>query len=181
MDGNKFEEMSSEPHQIWNFLQPLWVLVTNLPLWSSLQSSVPHWVPSTPSNIWILLTLSSRGSTVTSFLVLYGFGSFFGGYSSGGYYARNLGKKWKTTMVFTAFLFPGVCVCIGSFLNFVAVSYGSLAAIPFWTAVVFFAMWLLFSVPMAVVGTVVGRNWNGTPNNPCRITPVPKPIPEKKW
>jgi transmembrane 9 superfamily protein 3 len=32
-----------------------------------------------------------------------------------------------------------------------------------------------------LLGTVVGRNWSGAPNNPCRVKTIPRPIPEKKW
>jgi transmembrane 9 superfamily protein 3 len=28
---------------------------------------------------------------------------------------------------------------------------------------------------------IIGRNWNGVADNPCRINPVPRQIPEKKW
>ena len=35
--------------------------------------------------------------------------------------------------------------------------------------------------PLTLVGTVLGRNLSGTPDYPCRINAVPRPIPEKKW
>ncbi|MCD7466354.1 hypothetical protein HAX54_002964 [Datura stramonium] len=28
---------------------------------------------------------------------------------------------------------------------------------------------------------LVGRNWSGAPNNPCRVKTIPRPIPVKKW
>lgn len=28
---------------------------------------------------------------------------------------------------------------------------------------------------------VVGRNWNGLPDNPCRVKRIPSPIPARKW
>ncbi|KAK9004495.1 hypothetical protein V6N11_041966 [Hibiscus sabdariffa] len=36
-------------------------------------------------------------------------------------------------------------------------------------------IWVLLCFP------VVGRNWSGAPNNPCRVKTIPRPIPEKKW
>ena len=42
------------------------------------------------------------------------------------------------------------------------------------------AIWLFISYPMTFVGTVFGKNWNGQPDNPCRINPVPRRIPENK-
>lgn len=28
---------------------------------------------------------------------------------------------------------------------------------------------------------VVGRNWNGLPDNPCRVKRIPSPIPARQW
>jgi hypothetical protein len=47
--------------------------------------------------------------------------------------------------------------------------------------VVVFVMWAFISFPLALLGTVVGRNWSGVPDNPCRVKTIPRPIPEKKW
>lgn len=36
-------------------------------------------------------------------------------------------------------------------------------------------------LPLNLIGTIIGRNWAGHPNFPCRVNAVPRPIPEKKW
>ena len=84
-------------------------------------------------------------------------------------------------MILTASLFPFMCFGIGFILNTIAIFYGSLAAIPFGTMVVVFVIWAFISFPLALLGTVVGRNWSGALNNPCRVKTIPRPIPEKKW
>ncbi|ONK77456.1 uncharacterized protein A4U43_C02F6710 [Asparagus officinalis] len=122
-----------------------------------------------------------RGSIVTTFIVCYALTSFISGYVSGGLYSRNGGKSWIKSMILTASLFPFMCFGIGFALNTVAIFYGSLAAIPFGTMVVVFIIWAFISFPLALLGTVVGRNWSGAPNNPCRVKTIPRPIPEKKW
>ncbi|KAG6431976.1 hypothetical protein SASPL_103548 [Salvia splendens] len=122
-----------------------------------------------------------RGAIVTTFIVCYAFTSFIAGYVSGGMYSRHGGKSWIKSMILTASLFPFLCFGIGLILNTVAIFYGSLAAIPFGTMVVVFVMWAFISFPLALLGTVVGRNWSGAPNNPCRVKTIPRPIPEKKW
>ncbi|XP_024544739.1 transmembrane 9 superfamily member 1 [Selaginella moellendorffii] len=122
-----------------------------------------------------------RGAIVTTFIVCYALTSFISGYVSGGFYSRNDGKHWIKSMLLTASLFPFICFGIGFVLNFVAIFYRSLAAIPFGTMVVVFVIWAFISFPLALLGTVVGRNWNGTPDNPCRVKTIPRPIPEKKW
>ncbi|KMT20136.1 hypothetical protein BVRB_1g001520 [Beta vulgaris subsp. vulgaris] len=122
-----------------------------------------------------------RGAIVTTFIVCYALTSFISGYVSGGMYSRNGGKSWIKTMILTASLFPFLCFGIGFILNTIAIFYGSLAAIPFGTIVVVFVIWAFISFPLALLGTVVGRNWSGSPNNPCRVKTIPRPIPEKKW
>uniref|UniRef100_A0A453HIG3 Transmembrane 9 superfamily member n=1 Tax=Aegilops tauschii subsp. strangulata TaxID=200361 RepID=A0A453HIG3_AEGTS len=91
------------------------------------------------------------------------------------------GKNWIKSMVLTASLFPFLCFSIGLVLNTIAIFYHSLAAIPFGTMVVIFVLWAFISFPLVLLGTVVGRNWSGAPNNPCRVKTIPRPIPEKKW
>ncbi|XP_074273340.1 transmembrane 9 superfamily member 1-like [Silene latifolia] len=122
-----------------------------------------------------------RGAIVTTFIVCYALTSFISGYVSGGMYSRNGGKNWIKSTILTASLFPFLCFGIGFILNTIAIFYGSLAAIPFGTMVVVLVIWAFISFPLALLGTVVGRNWNGAPNNPCRVKTIPRPIPEKKW
>ncbi|KAL9256961.1 Transmembrane 9 superfamily member 1-like protein, partial [Drosera capensis] len=122
-----------------------------------------------------------RGAIVTTFVVCYALTSFISGYVSGGMYSRNGGKSWIKAMILTASLFPFMCFGIGFILNTIAIFYGSLAAIPFGTIVVVFILWAFISFPLALLGTVFGRNWSGAPNNPCRVKTIPRPIPEKKW
>ncbi|CAI9287162.1 unnamed protein product [Lactuca saligna] len=122
-----------------------------------------------------------RGAIVTTFIVCYALTSFVSGYVSGGMYSRHGGKNWIKSMILTASLFPLLCFGIGFVLNTIAIFYGSLAAIPFGTMVVVFVIWAFISFPLALLGTVVGRNWSGAPNNPCRVKTIPRPIPDKKW
>ncbi|RVW75966.1 Transmembrane 9 superfamily member 1 [Vitis vinifera] len=125
--------------------------------------------------------LALERSNCHNFIVCYALTSFISGYVSGGMYSRNGGKTWIKSMILTASLFPFMCFGIGFLLNTIAIFYGSLAAIPFGTMVVVFFIWAFFSFPLALLGTVVGRNWSGAPNNPCRVKTIPRPIPEKKW
>ena len=40
---------------------------------------------------------------------------------------------------------------------------------------------LFIILPLHLVGTILGRNLAGKPDNPCRVNTVPRPLPEKKW
>ncbi|GAB4823325.1 hypothetical protein N2152v2_010371 [Parachlorella kessleri] len=134
----------------------------------------------------ILITIAGtlfveRGTIVTVFIICYALTSFVGGYVSGGYYARNDGKTWILTMVMTANLFPATCFAIAFVLNTIAIFYQSLAAVPFGSIVVVILIWVFISFPLCLFGTIVGRNWNGLPDNPCRVKRIPSPIPDKRW
>lgn len=134
----------------------------------------------------ILITIfgaayEGRGTIITVFIVCYALTSFVGGYVSGGFNARHSGKRWIKTMLLTAGLFPGAVFGVAFFLNTVAIFYHSLAAVPFGTMVVILLMWSFISFPLVLFGTVVGRNWNGVPDTPCRVKTIPRPIPEAPW
>ncbi|KAK9908535.1 hypothetical protein WJX75_009309 [Coccomyxa subellipsoidea] len=134
----------------------------------------------------ILITIAGtlfteRGTIVTVFIVCYALTSFVAGYVSGGFYARNAGKTWIPTMLLTANLFPLLCFSIASVLNTIAIGYHSLAAVPFGSIVVVLLIWMFLSFPLCLFGTVVGRNWNGLPDTPCRVKRIPSPIPARQW
>merc|ERR1712078_762484 len=93
----------------------------------------------------------------------------------------NDGKAWIPTMLLTASLFPVSTFAVAFVLNTIAIFYHSLAAIPFGSIVVVLFMWGFISFPLMLLGTVVGRNWNGVPDNPCRIKTIPRTIPEREW
>ena len=122
-----------------------------------------------------------RGSVVTAFIVCYALTSFIAGYISGSTYLKHGGNRWIRTMLVTASLLPGAATILSVVLNLVGWSYGSTSAIPISTFLVILVLWTVVAVPLTLAGTVVGRNWAGTPNFPCRISPVPSAIPEKKW
>lgn len=134
----------------------------------------------------ILITIGGalfveRGTIVTVFIVCYALTSFLGGYVSGGFYSRNDGRSWIQTMLLTANLFPLTVATIAFILNTIAIFYHSLAAVPFGTIVVVLLIWIFVSFPLCLLGTVVGRNWAGQSDNPCRVKRIPSPIPEKPW
>ncbi|KAJ9538178.1 hypothetical protein OSB04_030911 [Centaurea solstitialis] len=146
-----------------------------------------------------------RGAIVTTFIVCYALTSFVSGYVSGGMYSRNGGlceKRKKGSGLLITFdltlthelretldkIDDPNCISFSIFVlwNWFFSEHHcyllrSLAAIPFGTMVVVFVIWAFISFPLALLGTVVGRNWSGAPNNPCRVKTIPRPIPEKKW
>lgn len=122
-----------------------------------------------------------RGAIIISFLIVYCLTSIIAGYTAGGLYARSGGRGWIKTMLWTASLFPAVCFATGLVLNIVGLAYGSLANVPLTSVLSVIAMWALVALPLCAVGTILGRNWSGTPNDPCRVNAIPRLIPEKRF
>lgn len=122
-----------------------------------------------------------RGSIMSTIIFVYAATSPVNGFFGGSLYSRLGGKQWIRQMIISASLIPGL-VCGSTFLiNFVAMYYKASRAIPFGTMVAIASICLFVILPLTLVGTVLGRNVCGQPNNPCRVNPVPRPIPEKKW
>ena len=122
-----------------------------------------------------------RGAIIVSFIVCYSLTSLVAGYSSGALYCRSQGGAWIKTMMLTAGLFPGLCLALTLVLNTVALMYKSLAAVPLTSVLMVLLIWVFLSVPLCVMGTILGRNWSGAPDFPCRVNAIPRLIPDKRW
>ncbi|KAI7901106.1 uncharacterized protein BX663DRAFT_457194 [Cokeromyces recurvatus] len=124
---------------------------------------------------------AERATILTATIFLYALTSFVAGYTSARYYARYGGKDWVKTVVMTACLWPGAVSCIGGFINALAIFYSSSRAISFYTLLSIVALWIFLCFPLTLLGTIVGRNWGSQTDFPCRVNPIPRPIPEKVW
>merc|ERR1712002_924721 len=124
---------------------------------------------------------TERGSLLSTAIFVYAATAPVNGYFGGSLYARMGGKKWIRQMVISAFLLPFLVCSTAFFINFIAIYYHASRAIPFGIMVAVTCICLFVILPLTLVGTILGRNLAGTPNYPCRINAVPRPIPEKKW
>ena len=133
-----------------------------------------------------------RGKMMQAILICYAFSTIVSGYMSGRYFkqyyptvarsSKNSGPNnlWQLTMGLTVVLLPVLTVLIFSVLNFVAILYGTMNSIPFSVILKLFFLYVFVSVPLCVVGTLLGRHSsNGTASSfPCRVNAIPRPIPQ---
>ena len=146
-----------------------------------------------------------RGEVFTAIIICYALSSIVSGYMSGQYFkvyypttqaARRTtstggGSKttlWQLVMGLTVFLLPTATVAILTVLNGVSLAYGTIHYIPFLVIVKLFLIWIFVSVPLCVLGTMMGRHTTGTRGGsaaalvleyfPCRVNAIPRPIPE---
>jgi len=122
-----------------------------------------------------------QGAVLNTVIISGALISFVGGYFSGSFYSQNDGKNWIKTMIFSTALFPGFAFTIMFILNTIAWAHNSMVAIPFLYIVMLVVLFFFVTSPLSLAGTIVGRNWNGVPNYPCRIKRIPSPVPYKTW
>jgi transmembrane 9 superfamily protein 3 len=124
---------------------------------------------------------TERSSLLGAAIFVYAATSPVNGYFGGSLYSRFGGKRWIRQMLISSFFFPCLVCGVAFLMNFIAIYYHASRAIPFLTMLAVAAICLFIILPLNLVGTILGRNLAGQPDNPCRVNAVPRPIPEKKW
>lgn len=122
-----------------------------------------------------------RGSILSTGIYTYALTSIINGFYGGSLYAQMHGKHWIKQCLVSAAFFPSLACGTAFFINFIALYYHASRAIPFLTMLSIVAICLFIILPLTLVGSIVGRNTCGHANYPCRVSSVPRPIPEKKW
>jgi hypothetical protein len=112
---------------------------------------------------------------------LYALTSGIAGYVSSSNYKQMGGEKWVRNVLLTGSLFCGPLFVVFCFLNTVAISYRSTAALPFGTICVIFVIWALVTFPLTVLGGIAGKNSTHEFYAPCRTNKYPREIPQLPW
>ncbi|XP_013384267.1 transmembrane 9 superfamily member 2 [Lingula anatina] len=126
------------------------------------------------------LSPANRGALMTCVLVLYVCLGTPSGYVSSRIYKSFGGEKWKSNVILTAFLCPGLIFGIFFFLNLILWIKGSSAAIPFGTLVALLALWFGISVPLTFIGAYFGFKRRPI-EHPVRTNQIPRQIPEQSF
>ncbi|XP_053555208.1 transmembrane 9 superfamily member 2 [Bombina bombina] len=90
------------------------------------------------------------------------------------------GEKWKTNVLMTALLCPGIIFADFFVMNIILWAKGSSAAIPFGTLVAVLAMWFGISVPLTFVGAYFGFKERPI-EHPVRTNQIPRQIPVQSF
>lgn len=137
-----------------------------------------------------------RGEVTYAVLGFYCLSSVVAGLASGSFYKRfratstgrrdatdtslTMGSRaWQGVLLLTAGLFPTIVMSVLLVLDIVSLSYGTINSLPPLVLIKLFFLWAIVSVPLAVVGTLLGRHavGKGSPF-PCRVNSIPRPIPD---
>ncbi|XP_020779036.1 transmembrane 9 superfamily member 2 isoform X2 [Boleophthalmus pectinirostris] len=126
------------------------------------------------------LSPANRGALMTCAVVLWVLLGTPAGYVSARLYKTFGGEKWKTNVLLTALLCPGIVFADFFLMNLILWVEGSSAAIPFGTLVAILAMWFGISVPLTFIGAYFGFKKPAI-EQPVRTNQIPRQIPEQSF
>lgn len=122
------------------------------------------------------LSPANRGALMTCAMILYVCLGTPAGYVSARLYKSFGGIKWKSNVLLTSLLCPGVVFCIFFVLNLVLWAKESSAAVPFTTLIALLSLWFGISLPLTFIGSYFGFK-KRTLENPVRTNQIPRQIP----
>ncbi|KAK9803242.1 hypothetical protein WJX73_008999 [Symbiochloris irregularis] len=123
----------------------------------------------------------NRGSLFTALIVLYALTAGVSGYVACSYFRQMEGGSWVRCVLATSFVFCGPLFLVFCFNNTVAIVYRSTAALPFGTIVIILVIWALVTIPLTVLGGILGKNNRSEFAAPCRTNKYPREVPELPW
>ncbi|KAA0709374.1 Transmembrane 9 superfamily member 2 [Triplophysa tibetana] len=126
------------------------------------------------------LSPANRGALMTCAVVLWVLLGTPAGYVSARLYKTFGGENWKTNVLLTAFLCPGIVFVDFFLMNLILWVEGSSAAIPFGTLVAILALWFGISVPLTFAGAYFGFKKPGI-EPPVRTNQIPRQIPQQSF
>uniref|UniRef100_A0A673LAC3 Transmembrane 9 superfamily member n=1 Tax=Sinocyclocheilus rhinocerous TaxID=307959 RepID=A0A673LAC3_9TELE len=126
------------------------------------------------------LSPANRGALMTCAVVLWVLLGTSAGYVSARLYKTFGGENWKTNVLLTAFLCPGIVFVDFFLMNLILWVEGSSAAVPFGTLVAILALWFGISVPLTFVGAFFGFKKPGI-EPPVQTNQIPRQIPQQSF
>ncbi|UYV80929.1 TM9SF2 [Cordylochernes scorpioides] len=124
------------------------------------------------------LSPANRGALMTCSMVLYVCLGISAGYVSARMYKSFGGEKWKSNVLLTALLCPGVVFSFFFVMNLLFWAKGSSASVPFTTLLALLALWFGISLPLTFVGAYFGFQRRSL-EHPVRTNQLPRQIPDQ--
>jgi len=124
------------------------------------------------------LSPANRGALMTCALVLYVCLGTPAGYVSARIYKSFSGEKWKSNVLLTSMVCPGIVFALFFVMNLILWANASSAAIPFTTLLALLALWFGISVPLTFVGSYFGFRKRPF-DHPVRTNQIPRQIPDQ--
>ncbi|KAK2582521.1 hypothetical protein KPH14_004818 [Odynerus spinipes] len=126
------------------------------------------------------LSPANRGALMTCAMVLYVCLGTTAGYTAARIYKSFGGEKWKSNVLLTSMLSPGIVFGLFFIMNLIFWVKGSSAAVPFSTLIALLALWFGVSVPLSFIGAYFGFKKRPL-EHPVRTNQIPRQIPEQSF
>ncbi|KAK5830506.1 Putative phagocytic receptor 1b [Gossypium arboreum] len=123
----------------------------------------------------------NRGTLCTALVILYSLTSVVAGYTTASFHCQFAETGWERSVLLAGIMYAGPLFVIGSILNVVAVSYGATAALPFGTIMVIILLYAFLTIPLLVLGGVIGYLFRSEFQSPCATKRYPREIPPLPW
>ncbi|KAH8249184.1 hypothetical protein KR032_007050 [Drosophila birchii] len=124
------------------------------------------------------LSPANRGALMTCSMVLFVSLGTPAGYVSARIYKSFGGLKWKSNVILTSIVCPGVVFSLFFVMNLVLWGENSSGAVPFSTLIALLALWFGVSVPLTFVGAYFGFRKRAL-EHPVRTNQIPRQIPDQ--
>ncbi|KAF8322305.1 endosomal P24A protein [Clavulina sp. PMI_390] len=122
------------------------------------------------------LSPSNRGSLATVMIIFWTFSGSISGYVATRIYLSLGGQDWQRSVFFTATVLPTFIFIFMFLINLFLIGSESAGAVPFGTILVILLLWVLISVPLTIIGGIMGKR-HGTISHPVRVNQIPRQIP----
>jgi len=124
------------------------------------------------------LSPANRGALMTCAMILYVCLGTPAGFVSARVYKSFGGEKWKSNVLLTSMLTPGIVFVLFFIMNLVLWAKDSSAAVPFSTLVALLSLWFCVSVPLTFIGSFFGFRKRAI-EHPVRTNQIPRQIPDQ--
>lgn len=123
----------------------------------------------------------ARGTVYTAVLSSYALTAWIAGYSSGYAYKQLGGHRWIRNALATVVVFCGPVGAVLTYLHTVALVYQSTRAVPLWTIASIAALWAVVTIPLTLLGAILGKNSSRPFPSPSNPTKIPREVPKCIW
>ncbi|CAD6997010.1 transmembrane 9 superfamily member 2 [Ceratitis capitata] len=124
------------------------------------------------------LSPANRGALMTCSMVLFVSLGTPAGYVSSRIYKSFGGVKWKSNVILTSTVCPGIVFGLFFVMNLVLWHESSSGAVPFSTLIALLGLWFGVSVPLTFVGAYLGFRKRAL-EHPVRTNQIPRQIPDQ--
>jgi transmembrane 9 superfamily member 1 len=99
-----------------------------------------------------------RGALLTAAIIIYAVAGSVGGFVAARLFKQLKGLNWVWNVVLTSFLFPTPLFLVFCWVNGVAWTQQSTAALPLTTILLMLSIFIFVHFPLTVAGAIAGRN-----------------------